>query len=596
MPPKHLISALRNISPKSVWGCRETFNNSSLQCFADNEYVATVGSRMIAFDINASHDKLTTLVDAYDNEVLFVSSMALSPDCKYLATLVKMNDGDGTNNNKATFLIYNLESRFQGHSRPRVLCFLNESEGHPHHIRNIKKAESTQIEVTCMAFSHDSYFFACGTDIKSSGVVIFDHFRGTVYQKISIESTVRHITFNPGNNLKLCTTGDLGLFKFWRFSEKSIHAAPVNGLKVGDFSYSYHTWIDESGVVIGGTNTGFVSIVQGCEQKGSVQYAFGNTSLLEENAVSEHSISNILVRGDIVCVVSVTNLFAVYEVRRGAPTEKDKPGPFSSISLLTRILLPNVEFILGLQWSVRDSITSYLMMGMSSSSIFQFELITETEIAVFSAGSSTKKSDVAPVTPTIVGRNLSKSKWLEITGEKTIFTYHSGCINAISLACRNHSVITSSFEDATVRVWDYSDLSNFNSSFLVEKFTGSNAADNPFHIDMHPSGLCVAFACENEVKEFAVTDSSLDLMKKTSTKTSFVGPTGIPFNITQPVSLVKYSNGGQYLAVVTGKVAQVFHCYSKSFATGSMSGTRYELSSPALYLMKSFISQGSRLE
>ena len=58
---------------------------------------------------------------------------------------------------------------------------------------------------------------------------------------------------------------------------------------------------------------------------------------------------------------------------------------------------------------------------------------------------------------------------------------------------------------------------------------------------MHPSGLYVAFACEGDVREFAITDSSLDLMKKTSTKTSFVGPTGIPFNITQPVSLVIFS-------------------------------------------------------
>lgn len=412
--PKLLNPALRNIIPKNVWGCRETFNNSSLQRFADNEYIATVGSKIISFDINANHDKVTNLVDSYDNDVLYVASMTLSADCKYLATLVIIKDTE-ENIGTAKFLIYNLENRFQGHSRPRVITYKETPVGHPNHLRNMKNLESpVAIEITCMAFSHDSHFFACGSTIKSSGLIIFDHFRGTVYQKISIESTVRHITFNPENNMKICTTGDLGLFKFWRFSDKAVHAAPVTGLKMGDFTYTYHAWIDESGVLIGGTNKGFLVIVQGCEQTAPIQYAFGNgSSVADAYGVNENTISTILVRGDIVCVVSVTNLFAVYEVRRGLATEKNKIAPFHSIVLLTRISLPNVDFILGLQWCLQDSLTSYLMMGISSTSVFQFELITETEIAVFSTGNVlNKNTDAVPVTPTVQGRRIGKSKMM----------------------------------------------------------------------------------------------------------------------------------------------------------------------------------------
>ncbi len=61
------------------------------------------------------------------------------------------------------------------------------------------------------------------------------------------------------------------------------------------------------------------------------------------------------------------------------------------------------------------------------------------------------------------------------------------------------------------------------------------------------------------VKEFAITDQNLELTTTISTRTPFFGPTGIPFSITQPVQLVRYSTGGQYIAVVTGKIAQVFH-------------------------------------
>ena len=414
MPNKFLNPALRNIVPKNVWGCRETFNNSSLQRFADNEYIATVGSKIISFDINTNHDKVTTLVDSYDNDVLYVASMTLSADNKYLATVVIVKETE-QNIGLAKILIYSLENRFQGHTRPRVITYKETPVGHPNHLRNMKYPESpTAIEITCMAFSHDSNFFACGSNINSSGLIIFDHFRGTVYQKISIESTVRHITFNPENNMKVCTTGDLGLFKFWRFSDKAVHAAPVTGLKIGEFSYTYHAWIDESGVLIGGTNKGFFVIVQGCEQIAPIQYAFGNgTSTVDASGINENTISSILVRGDIVCVVSITNLFAVYEVRRGLATEKNKKAPFHSIILLTRICLPNVDFILGLQWCLQESLTSYMMMGISSSSVFQFELITETEIAVFSTGNvPSKNSDSVPATPTAQGRRIGKSKML----------------------------------------------------------------------------------------------------------------------------------------------------------------------------------------
>jgi hypothetical protein len=89
---------------------------------------------------------------------------------------------------------------------------------------------------------------------------------------------------------------------------------------------------------------------------------------------------------------------------------------------------------------------------------------------------------------------------------------------------------------------------------------------------MHPSGQFVAFACEDEVREYALTDARLELVKRFSTKVPFTGPGGTPFANTQPVSLVRYSHGGHLVAVVCGKLAQVFHLYDLDYSAADMHG------------------------
>jgi hypothetical protein len=93
---------------------------------------------------------------------------------------------------------------------------------------------------------------------------------------------------------------------------------------------------------------------------------------------------------------------------------------------------------------------------------------------------------------------------------------------------------------------------------VVESFA-ERPQENPFHVDIHPVGLTVAFAAEGEVREYVITDEHLELYRRINIKGAFTGPTGVAHVISQPVSIVKYSTGGQYMAVVTGKLAQVFN-------------------------------------
>ncbi len=158
--------------------------------------------------------------------------------------------------------------------------------------------------------------------------------------------------------------------------------------------------------------------------------------------------------------------------------------------------------------------------------------------------------------------------WIDLASEKMLFNFHKSSIHSLSLATQNNTFVTGSFDDATVRFWDYNSPSTFHSSELIETFSDKQD-ENPFHIDIHPSGLFVACASEYEVKEYAITDTQLDMTRKISVKQPFTGPTGIPYLVTQPVSLVRYSHGGQYLAVVTGKLAQIYHMYTKDYASAT---------------------------
>jgi WD40 repeat protein len=220
---------------------------------------------------------------------------------------------------------------------------------------------------------------------------------------------------------------------------------------------------------------------------------------------------------------------------------------------IAKYKFPQVESICGVQWSIFESLNHHGMTIATPSSIIYIDVVGDGD-----RGAATLNNN-----------SETGLEWTELTSEKILFQFHKGGVHSLSLATQSNTFVSGSFDDSTVRFWDYNTPSSFHSAEVIESFL-EKKDENPFHVDMHPSGLFVACACEYEVKEYAVTDSCMDLTRRISVKQPFTGPTGIPFMVTQPVSLVKYSHGGQYLAVVTGKLAQIFHLYSKDY---NMSGT-----------------------
>lgn len=307
--------------------------------------------------------------------------------------------------------------------------------------------------------------------------------------------------------------------------------------------------------MIASTTSGLLSIVLGGEQKGHNVHVFGQSSTTphakdvaakSESRPDEHHITQIMVRGDVILALSRYNEVIAFEVRRVLQS-KGITTLSPTLGLLKRYRLSNIEELLGIDWCIRDSATSFAVVGMSSQCVFQVEVIGDIDLEV--------SGGVVDAVKDAVGG--AATEWVNINNEVPIFRYHGGEVHSLSVSARTNSLVTSSYTDGTVRFWNYNAPSSYRGCSVVENFS-DRPQENPFHVDMHPTGLLAITAVEGEVREYAVTDEHMELYRRVNVKGPFNGPTGTAHMVTQPVSIVKYSNSGHFFVVVTGKLAQVF--------------------------------------
>ena len=143
-------------------------------------------------------------------------------------------------------------------------------------------------------------------------------------------------------------------------------------------------------------------------------------------------------------------------------------------------------------------------------------------------------------------------------------------INSFALSRRNCTFVTASAVDESVRVRNFSIP---NGPSQVTSIFSEFKNQIPNYVDMHPTGLFVASACEDEAVEFMVTDSNIGAVRRIPVKIPLTLPNGQPFVNTQPVSIVRYSNSGHLLAVVTGKYVRIFNMLKMQFASADLAGS-----------------------
>lgn len=557
-----VLGKLSHVQTKVVWGTRSLGPYiSNIANIAEQEFVIPVGCNLIHMDNSSMHNRKATLVDSQYPDVLQVTVMSVSKDSKYLATGVKMK---GAEKSHINILIYHISNRFHESFRPRHIHFTAKVPFDDHH---------DELEIVSIAFSHDSQYLAVAVNRADVGVLIFDQVKGSLFQTLVTDAVPLSTSFHPSDCSKVCITGENNLVRFWRYTAKSAHLAPVVGLRRGYHSYSCHGWLapnTETSVVVGSTS-GFIVPIQNCEQRAPAHQAFGEADTYYPN---DNAICQILVKSDNVIVSSPKGRVVLYELRRVMLSKGT--GLVATLVPLAFYRIKGVDCMNGLQFISRDSVTSFGLVACCGESVLQLDLITDFDLSGGQIGvKNGSSSPVASNSPNSKhpdhAEESSKVVWLEREAKRSLFKFHSKNINTLSMASRSRCFLTGSYEDATLRIWDFDQPSTFDPCWLIESFA-DRPAENPFHADLHPSGLQLAVATETEVREYAISDNSLDLIRRFSVRTPFQGTSGVPVVVTQPVSFVRYSNGGHLLAVVTGKIAQIFHAYSPEFDMSSPGG------------------------
>lgn len=539
---------LKSIQVKAVWGGRATNNYRSLISLADYQYIMPVGSGMMIFDSNARLPKQSQLVNANVPGISYVLFMSPSPDLKYLAVVARFKDEDDS---AIIAHVYSMDTLIYEYRCPNVIKFKCPPDVH--------LPSGLKLEMRSLEFSNDNQFVVCTTNHPPIGVLIFDLIKCTLFASVPTPTIPYHASFDPIDPFKICVTGEMGLLAFIRFNMKKVNSpAPALGLKGGkNVSYTCHIWVPTmEGVVVSGSDRGFLCVIEGCEQKHPNNYAFGSPTTRIQTEPPEvvgaatstdfKPVVQLLLRGDILLALSSSNELAVFELRRVMKSNVNS----SAVFLLNKYRLANMHTILGMQWCLLDSLTSFELIAMSRDSVFEFEIARDT----------------APIL-----NDVSEIVYTDFIDEKYILRYHWDSIRSLSLSTRTNLLATNSYKDSTTRIWNFNQPTSFTGTWVIENYQDP-PDDNPLYVDIHPAGLFTAFAMEYGVKEFAVTDGILQLYRNIDIKTPFIGPNGVPFIINQPVSMVKYSNNGHLLAVVTGKLAQIFSLFLTDYNSPALYG------------------------
>ena len=572
---------IKSYVPKAFWGFQrkqqtavlsEPTSCNTLAAVNERELILIVGSRLTLLDhVETFNSKLISFGQRTVTEII---NIVLSSNSTFVAISVKLGGVDSQHptmiiieNEKETVSTFRKQPRLITHNRG------SRFEG--------------------ISFSANSELIATFTDSPSVGVLIFDRLRCVLVKQIPLASAVFAVSFNPENDSRICTTGARNLFQFWRYTSKTVHSAPIVGLIKDECMYTSHVWLPENRLVAG-TDNGLLVLVQACDVQ-STHQAFGST--LTHNYLDDGKVHYLRSYQSFVIAGSAINCVAVFELKKVVTTTSVGNNHLATLVLRDRFHLQGVLELRGLQLSMKrfeggssepvtggeegdaagttaavaaangSSFKDCLMIVVASSNAINlFELLLPPAALLVQnnaekdgnraiAGVTTNKAIGAGSVPV-------EPEWKDVQG-RNVFDFHSEKIDSIAVAVRSSTFITSSEKDFSVRAWNYN--KPYVAGDLVEYFF-EHPNDMPHRVDLHPTGLFAAFACNDEVSEAAITQSGLEIVRRMPTKQPFVTSDGISLANSHPVSLVKYAHGGHLLAVVCGKIIQLFNMYDMDYS------------------------------
>jgi WD40 repeat protein len=570
---------LRGMGLRSYWG----MSNSSKSCnnvatYRDNEVIYAVGSKLVIFDYVELKSRIIPL---HYFDISSINLFILSPDKRYLSVSFKSHvSSPGYSDRKMQAISIDLEGQTGIPRKPQLIEYIVEPS-----------IEVEEPHFCAMAYSHCSSYWALCSNAPEVGMFVVDRFSGNILHRVATNNVVMQISFNPIDKNRLCVSGKFNLFQFWRVTDKMMHNIPVSCLLKGNQTYSCHLWVPGAdNKIVAGTQSGCLLFVSGGEIVSSKKtHPFGAP---ERAGRVDCGIVDLLIRNDVIVCISALNVVSLFELRKGPVNAAGNLDIDFSFVKLARFRFP-IANITGLQWVTTSTTSNYEVIVSTMNSLMTIDLkagdykMAAVETQPSGSGSSVTGHNTARLANAagkgvaitaggaqtgrnsgVTTSNAERIEWLDIKPDKCVLSFHSGNVHSLSVGCRNSSFVTAS-DDESIRVWDFSKPNN--PCVLVDSFSDrKNVVPNS--ICMHPMGNTVAFGCEDDVREFYITDSKFEMVRKLPTKVPFTGPGDVPLVNTVPVSLVRYSHGGHLLAAVTGRMAQLFHMYTLEFSSNEPAG------------------------
>lgn len=648
---KSIDYRIKNITPRTEWGARQL--PESIFRVNDNEFLMVIGARIVFIDTLSEKNVPSKYLFPIYNGCTHIVAVAISSKSKYLAVSIRTSDRP----TGATLLIYDIEANLKCYTgSPKVIQY---DEPNPMNVPVIFSAVS---------FSLDLVYVAAIPTPSSKAVLIYDWARDRIIQQVPIKGDgchVRQVSFNPMDSARICMIGDSDLFQFWRYTTKTVHAAPIIGLpssKNGnDINYLTSCWLADDKIVVG-TECGKLVVVLNCQvqvvltpfavtqpldlahiasvppspitsakpsrqnsRKGSPTNVSGRSSPLKKNiSISgidrdpdvqhvsdseeddeedeaydnqiQDSIVSIITHGDVIAIATSSGRVAAFMTK--FTSAAGGHGAAANLILLATYTLrynnpltsSAAYSLFCIEWNVK-AISNFDIVALSSTCMSVYDLKSAAEAknfvdslaipgmtAMLNEGANvelSRSNSVASANTIASGSTHHHSKSRAPTAsykmlinqvlaaKKQVMQYHCGKVHSLCLSSRTTLFATACMEDETVRLWDFNDPVG-PAGILIENY-GEKLDELPASLDLHPSGRFIAYGCENEVREYAITENKFDTMRRIPTKIAVTTPSGEPFMNNQPVSLLRYSHGGHLLAVVTGRMIQVFQLYKLEY-------------------------------
>lgn len=389
---------------------------------------------------------------------------------------------------------------------------LKSSSGYKR-LRELRLTE-TNIKYTTLSFSRDSKLIS---GISSGFGVIWDWYKEKVIGKKDLNADITRIAINPKDSHLVSTSGP-NHWRTWRIEEKSFKEQPLISKLAQTQNFTDHDWIDDD-TAVAVTDMSEIFISRDNQIIKYFEFGFGNLT------------GSNLANASITCIMGFSRGFIISsDEGHLAIYEHTETNDFEE-----QVTSEQYTFLKTWHSGKKQSIVSLALMN------------SEEKLAI-----ALKSNDICI---------CSLSQAMSPDGCKfEVFCggFHSGRIKEMDLATQRTLLATCSDVDHTLRIWNY----NTMTCELAKKLyiVQSDAIDTSqvsdikplLSVAFHPSGYYLAVSFVDKVRLFHLLLDELRLFRDVSTPSS---------------NLLKFSLGGHFLAIVSGKSIYIYKSYTLQLLT-----------------------------